>query len=115
MSLFGSASSIEVELLRKRILELETDRDLWRGLYMGQATTAPKQEAEESVPIQQVIEKKQEDGKTPNPIEALANALAEGAGLASPSKLTSWRSAKLAEHRKEQVALSTGPLERVEG
>jgi hypothetical protein len=110
MSLFGVDKEV-VELLREQVKSLETERDFWRDKCLD---LKEKSEAKKVPALQEPQEMGQKEAKE-NPIEALALALAEGRGLQAPNKLTAWRAAKTAEHRREQVALSTGPLERIEG
>jgi len=110
MSLFGVDKEV-VELLREQVKSLETERNFWRD----QCLDLKKEQKAEKVPALQEPQKVEQKEAKENPIEALALALAEGRGLQTPNKLTAWRAAKTAEHRKEQVALSTGPLERIEG
>lgn len=110
MSLFGVDKEV-VELLREQVKSLEAERNFWRDKCLD---LKEKPEAEKVPTLQEPQKVEQKEAKE-NPIEALALALAEGRGLQTPNKLTAWRAAKTAEHRKEQVALSTGPLERIEG
>lgn len=105
---FGSNKEV-VDILREQVATLEAEKNFWRDKYMG-LKEAPKQEAKPEPPTKEVGTETKAD-----PIEALSLALARGGGLQAPSKLTAWRAVRTAEHRREKVALATGPLERIEG
>lgn len=106
MGLFSIGREM-VGMLRAQVKTLEEERDFWRSKYLRVIEMQGKQKVQEAPPSQKQGES--------NPIEELALSLARGGGLAPPSKLTAWRAARTADHRKERLALETGPLGRVNG